>query len=106
MVMDPLRRNQYLQAIGLDVWVPRRDATALAEEPTPADADSAPAIEDLLPSSLDGMVAADPEPVSPVAATTWESLRTEVLTCTRCTLHTSRTQGVLASGTVRRSGWS
>jgi DNA polymerase len=104
MVMDPLRRNQYLQAIGLDVWVPRRDATALAEEPTPADADSAPAIEDLLPSSLDGMVAADPEPVSPVAATTWESLRTEVLTCTRCTLHTSRTQGVFGVGN-REAQW-
>ena len=102
--MDPLRRNQYLQAIGLDVWVPRRGATALAEEPTLADADSAAVMEGLLPSSLDGMVAADPEPVSLVAATTWESLRTEVLTCTRCTLHTSRTQGVFGVGN-REAQW-
>lgn len=31
--------------------------------------------------------------------TAWESLRQEVLTCTRCELHRTRTQGVFGSGT-------
>jgi DNA polymerase len=143
--MDSLRRNQYLQAIGVDVWVSRRaaaassavaatsaaavvhaaaaadvtadtsagvassaavaTAAAIADAaPTAADA---PGIEGRRPSLAAGVAVASVGPVAPVAAptvTTWESLRAEVLTCTRCTLHTSRTQGVFGVGN-REAQW-
>jgi uracil-DNA glycosylase family 4 len=104
--MDSLRRNQYLQAIGVDVWVSRR-AAAVADGA--ATADATPAIEDTFPPSAVGVATATagPEPVSPPAAptvTTWESLRAEVLTCTKCALHTSRTQGVFGVGN-REAQW-
>ncbi|HEY6482089.1 MAG TPA: uracil-DNA glycosylase [Steroidobacteraceae bacterium] len=62
--MDPHRRNEYLQALGIDVWVPRQSPAARPAENAP----------------------------------TWDSLRAEVLTCTRCALHRTRTQGVFGVG--------
>jgi DNA polymerase len=44
------------------------------------------------------------EPVSGDEAARWEALRTEVLTCTRCALHKTRTQGVLGVG-PHRTDW-
>ncbi|HEX4267313.1 MAG TPA: uracil-DNA glycosylase [Steroidobacteraceae bacterium] len=75
--MDPAIRAEYLRAIGIDVWVPRRDI---------ARSDPAPP--------------ATPTPQGPGAgwAEQWESLRTEVLRCTRCSLHAGRTQGVVGVG--------
>jgi uracil-DNA glycosylase len=140
--MDSLRRNQYLQAIGVDVWVSRRaaadtsaiaaataagvptsaaaiaDAAALAGAAPAANAvasTAASAVEGRRSSSAAGVAVASVgtaatvglEPVSPVAAptvTTWESLRTEVRTCTKCTLHTTRTQGVFGVGN-REAQW-
>jgi DNA polymerase len=120
--MDTLRRNQYLQAIGVDVWVSRRAAatSAAAAVAAPAAAaaafiDDARAVEGRSPlpgagvavDSAGAAIPVGPEPVSPVAAptgTTWESLRAEVLTCTKCTLHTSRTQGVFGVGN-REAQW-
>jgi DNA polymerase len=43
-------------------------------------------------------------PVSAPTTTTWESLRSEVLACTRCALHASRTQGVFGVGN-REAQW-
>ena len=37
-------------------------------------------------------------PLSPDVAAQWDRLRSEVATCTRCTLHSSRTQGVFGVG--------
>jgi DNA polymerase len=107
--MDSLRRNQYLQAIGVDVWVSRRAVPATSVADAAATADATPAIEDTSPLSAVGVatVTVGPEPVSPPAAptvTTWESLRAEVLTCTKCTLHTTRTQGVFGVGS-REAQW-
>lgn len=102
--MDPLRRNQYLQAIGVDVWVSRRpapDAGTIA--PTPHAATVATATP-----TVPGASAANAGFVEPLArtagTTTWESLRAEVLACTKCTLHTSRTQGVFGVGN-REAQW-
>jgi DNA polymerase len=67
------RRRQYLEAIGIDLWVPRTPPVPAAE---PA--------EDL--------------------AARWEELRAEVLRCTRCPLHLTRTQGVFGVG-PRRADW-
>ncbi|MFL6599804.1 MAG: uracil-DNA glycosylase family protein [Steroidobacteraceae bacterium] len=91
--MDPLRRNQYLQAIGVDVWMPRRGAGAA----TPV---AIPAMEVHRPPVATGVAAA----TLAGGSETWESLRAEVLTCTRCTLHTSRTQGVFGVGN-REAQW-
>jgi uracil-DNA glycosylase family 4 len=122
--MDALRRNQYLQTIGVDVWVPRRpNAEDAAREASHAHARATtaatPAVQaattaatpaaqaatagggsaSRTPSSLP----ASPTQVSPTV-TTWESLRSEVLACTKCALHGSRTQGVFGVGN-REAQW-
>jgi DNA polymerase len=77
------RQRQYLEAIGIDLWVARdaRRGPSAAPHPLPA----APARADA--------------PLSDTAA--WEGLRAEVRGCTRCTLHRTRTQGVLGVGPLR-----
>ena len=83
------RRREYLEAIGIDVWVPR---SAPAAPPAVARAPGmAPA------------VTAREEPEEALAAS-WEALRQEVLHCTRCPLHLTRTQGVFGVG-PRRADW-
>src|SRR5690349_20322035 len=77
-LMDSLRRNQYLQAIGVDVWVPRHaaaatdaartagtEASAAAEKPAAA---TVAAVVDAAATIAAPSVAAHP------AVTTWESL--------------------------------
>jgi uracil-DNA glycosylase family 4 len=123
--MDALRRNQYLQTIGVDVWVPRHPvasgATAVETETYVATASEAPA--PMAGSGEHGAVAtanaaaamevpgfgraptvAMARPVSASTTTTWESLRSEVLACTKCALHASRTQGVFGVGN-REAQW-
>jgi uracil-DNA glycosylase len=75
--MDAGRRSEYLRAIGIDIWVPRRSPAA---EPEPA---------------------AELEPTQDGRAAAWEALRAEVLHCTRCALHAGRTQGVFGVGNPR-----
>lgn len=83
--MDALRRNRYLEAIGVDIWVRRPGGASV-------DRVSAP------------LARALPEPVSGDVAARWDALRTEVLSCTRCLLHKTRTQGVLGVG-PQRTDW-
>ena len=83
--MLPERRRQYLETIGIDLWVKRiRAASAVA----PAAAAAAPEV-----------VAAAPE-----AAMEWQQLLEEVRRCTLCPLHSTRTQGVLGVG-PKRADW-
>ena len=77
--MHPRRRLQYLEAIGIDLWVTRRESGASAVAP-----DAAPPPSD--------------------SAARWEALRSEVLKCTRCPLHLTRTQGVFGVG-PQRADW-
>jgi uracil-DNA glycosylase family 4 len=115
--MDSLRRNQYLQAIGVDVWVSRRpaatpgtgavgDAGAVQLAGATAAASSAEGRAPLLAAGVGtASVDAGISPVAPRSGlTTWESLRAEVLACTKCTLYTSRTQGVFGVGN-REAQW-
>lgn len=81
------RRQQYLDAIGIDLWVPR------AARAQPAAAVSA----SLAPPPA---AAAAPEP----DAAAWAALRTQVLQCTKCPLHLTRTQGVFGVG-PKRADW-
>lgn len=88
--MQPKRRQQYLEAIGIDLWVPRaaaEPAAAAAAAPPPAPA----------PAVSPPVIAAD-------AAARWEALRAEVLRCTKCPLHLTRTQGVFGVG-PKRCDW-
>ena len=80
---------QYLEAIGIDLWVSRRDGGAGAARGRAPDA-----------------AAAEREAAPPAADTAarWEALRSEVLQCTRCPLHLTRTQGVLGVG-PKRADW-
>jgi DNA polymerase len=87
--MDTLRRTQYLEALGVDIWVPRRSLSEPAPSVAPAEALPVP---DVLPVA-DALVAND-----------WEPLRSEVLACTKCSLHTTRTQGVFGVGN-RQAQW-
>jgi uracil-DNA glycosylase len=107
--MDALRRNQYLRTIGVDVWVPRHPLASVAAAAFEADSHAAAASES--PPTAAAMVAnvdvthakAGQAGTAP-SATTWESLRSEVLACTKCALHASRTQGVFGVGN-REAQW-
>jgi DNA polymerase len=144
------RRREYLQAMGVDVWVPRYAAPILAPEsegsspvlPQP-ERDVSPggslqpgarAQEPAASSSLaegqalqpprergvevvasfrpgaradhgtSALSSAPGEPLSAELEAQWEGLRAEVLSCKKCTLHTTRTQGVFGVGN-RRADW-
>src|SRR3569832_650018 len=95
--MATLRRFLFLQTMGVDVWVSRHPLAAALPEvqvPEPEIPQPAPA-EGVLPIVV---------PTIPAGGTTWESLRAEVLACTKCTLHGSRTQGVFGVGS-REAQW-
>ena len=97
--MDASRRNGYLEAIGVDVWVRRPGGPLAALETTPPE----PAQEPVgLPEAVAAL--ADSEPASDEVAASWQALRTEILGCTKCGLHKTRTQGVVGVG-PRRTDW-
>jgi uracil-DNA glycosylase len=117
--VDSQRRNRYLDAMGVDVWVRRPggplaglgawDAPALAPELSEADgAASRPvgvAPIARAPTTTPAPTSPAPfEPASGDVVARWDALRTEVLTCTKCVLHQTRTQGVLGVG-PRRADW-
>ncbi len=86
--MSDQRRLQYLQAVGIDVWAPRH----------------APARAPARPAAAPPAVAVPPEAGGAPVAGDWDSLRAEVLACRRCSLHSSRTQGVFGVGS-RKAQW-
>jgi uracil-DNA glycosylase len=109
--VDSQRRNQYLDAIGVDVWL-RRPGGALAAlqvarpvmEPEPHELNQTET-----PATVTETAAIDARaPTQPVSgddnAARWEVLRNEVLGCTRCGLHQTRTQGVVGVG-PQRTDW-
>jgi DNA polymerase len=75
--MDRALRAEYLQALGIDVWVPRPGIGA------------PPGTQSVAPAPQGG---------EPGWAERWEAVRAEVLRCTRCGLHAGRTQGVFGVG--------
>ncbi|HYL02205.1 MAG TPA: uracil-DNA glycosylase [Steroidobacteraceae bacterium] len=93
--MDSDRRGQYLQAIGIDLWLARRTAATAASSGTAPPPQPPPAQPAPTAASREG----DAE-----LAARWEALRAEVMRCTRCALHATRTQGVFGVG-PRRCDW-
>ena len=77
MTLSETQRRAYLDALGVDLWVPR----GAAEEEAP------------------GVVAA-----ADAGGLDWEPLRDCVAACTRCELHRSRTQTVFGVGN-RDASW-
>ena len=71
-------------------------------EPIPAATQQEPAAS--APVGITPVARAPFEPASGDIAARWDALRTEVLSCTKCTLHQTRTQGVLGVG-PRRADW-
>ena len=71
MIQTEHQRRAYLEALGIDVWVPGDQVDPVADE-APVDLD---------PGELD-----------------WPQLRDTVIACTRCPLHQSRTQTVFGVG--------
>lgn len=87
--MVDARQAAYLQALGVDVYVPR-DAVAPAPIPPAARTEVAPAARMPEPTpSVTGPAYADHG---------WDELRAAVAACQRCELHGSRTQTVFGVG--------
>jgi uracil-DNA glycosylase len=147
-LVDAQRRNRYLEAIGVDVWVRRADGAlggmlALERElvaeiagagssvpadgavaavlsqpaadvmsPHAAQSPSAPALAVSVPDVRPPPMRTSPpaagdavaEPLSADAVARWDSLRTEILSCTKCGLYKTRTQGVVGVG-PHRTDW-
>jgi DNA polymerase len=78
------RRADYLDALGLQAWVPRRAAAAPPAAVTP-------------PAAAPPAAATPPAAVTP-PADDWASLRAQVAACTRCGLAATRTQTVFGVG--------
>jgi DNA polymerase len=86
------RRLRFLKAMEVDVWVPR-DAAAM----------DAPAVPAALASTAPvAQLAADTAPEFATAG--WDELANAVRNCTRCSLHSTRTQTVFGVG-KHRADW-
>ena len=82
MILDNALRLQYLEAMGIDVWVPR----------TSTHGEQAATIDHA-------------EPETPASAIdSWAVLEAEVANCTRCGLCTTRTQTVFGAGN-KQADW-
>ncbi len=82
MIQPEQQRRAYLEALGIDVWVPR-------DEPEPA------IVEET--ETADEPAAASPEPPCRDGLD-WPALREAVSDCRRCVLHETRTQTVFGVG--------
>ena len=122
--MSESRRREYLQAIGIDVWVSRHapaveeaaasfgpgrergntattslEASARAQEaPLRAPREEHPIVR------ANQLAQAERLPLPPETESQWDTLKAEVLSCKKCSLHTTRTQGVFGVGN-RRADW-
>jgi uracil-DNA glycosylase family 4 len=92
--MDNALRLQYLEAMGIDVWVSRA-------APAP-DRDEQLLIDNAAPEAA-ALAPADHEPAQP-GPDNWESLQAEVATCRKCALCETRTQTVFGTGN-KQADW-
>ncbi|WP_027160198.1 uracil-DNA glycosylase [Methylobacter luteus] len=92
--MDNALRLQYLEAMGIDVWVPIA-APASDQRLLPLADSVAPAIAASAPSEY------EPTPADP---DNWESLQAEVAVCRKCVLCETRTQTVFGTGN-KQADW-
>ncbi len=95
-MMDNATRLQYLEAMGIDVWLSRK----------PTQIEQRSAVSGLADDAGFESTAGDHRPVKPVSgdAEKWDLLQAEVAQCTKCALCETRTQTVFGSGN-RHAGW-
>ena len=102
--MLPPQRQQYLDALGIDLWVSRSAQPVAPAIEVAARAPAAPAatVANRVPAAV------PVPPRGPAAAGAdaplWQALREEVRACTKCPLHLTRTQGVFGVG-PQRADW-
>ena len=84
--MDNALRLQYLEAMGIDVWVPRASLNTMQQLSSEAVTDNA-----------------EPEATASTTAI-WDVLQAEVASCTKCALCKTRTQTVFGSGN-KQADW-
>ena len=98
------RREQYLAALGIDLWQARIPAPPEVRAPTLQEP-VAPALQEVRAAALEAPDALDAAAPSCDAAhgdaAIWQTLRAEVSTCTRCELCRARTQTVFGVGDTR-----
>lgn len=82
--MDNVTRLQYLEAMGIDVWIPRLSVPAVS----PLHSKLEPAIENATRKSE----------LPEVLQKNWTDLQAEVASCTKCALCETRTQTVFGTG--------
>lgn len=92
--MDNVLRLQYLEAMGIDVWV-RKVEPASGESLRPVVENAASDVAAPAPSEY------EPAPSGP---DNWESLQAEVAACRKCALCETRTQTVFGTGN-RQADW-
>jgi DNA polymerase len=93
------RREQYLEALGIDVWRPR---VARASATPPQALAGAALITGPAPSSAPyAGRAGHATAAEPASTDDWERVRAEVAACTRCGLAAGRTQTVFGVGDVK-----
>jgi uracil-DNA glycosylase len=86
LILDNALRLQYLEAMGIDVWVPKA---------------SSHSVQPLLPEAIFNN--AEPETTASTIDN-WDVLQTEVANCTKCALCDTRTQTVFGSGN-KQADW-
>ena len=92
---DAVLRNQYLNAMGIDVWV-RRDGELSADEMSAAPPPAAVGVD----AGRDSLAGREPQPTGDVATLDWDGLPARVAGCTLCHLHTTRTRTVFGVGNL------
>jgi DNA polymerase len=117
--MMDARRLEYLAAMGVDVWVSRRPSVVQDGESaeagsvsverlaTPDEGSIEPAPErmfEVKTSSPASRSLESPAVLPAEIEAKWDALKAEVLSCTRCALHATRTQGVFGVGN-RKADW-
>lgn len=82
--MDSSLRLQYLEAMGIDVWIPRLSVSPVS----PLNSNLEPAFENTVRESK----------LAEVSQANWTDLQGKVASCTKCALCETRTQTVFGTG--------
>ena len=100
MTTVELRRRQYLDALGITRWVPRKDPVSTTPDLLKAAMESHDALSGI---SIEPNLSERPADVANYSRD-WTELEAEVRVCTKCSLHTARTQTVFGVG-HRQARW-
>jgi len=94
--INQLARYQCLQAMEIDIWVPRQSPASVSIDlPVPVSTSTDLPIESITPvPDLPSTVAS----LTPDLSEKWKTLQHQVIHCTACELHQTRTQTVFGIG--------